>query len=122
MKEGALPKLLHLLSPVAYSWGLFARQIGVPTVQISQIQAANPRTNPTSLYTSLTQVLEWWIANHHNPTYEVIISALDPKLGEITPVMNRALANQVREFMAKLKEQGELLSCIGEVFKYVICC
>ena len=106
MKEGALPRLLNLLSPVVHSWGLFALLIGVPIVQISQIHAANPPTNPNSLYTSLTQALEWWINYHDNPTYEVIISVLDPKLGETTPVMNRALASQVRGFMAK--EQCEL--------------
>jgi hypothetical protein len=103
--EGALPSLLHLLSPVAHSWGLFAWQIGVPTAKISQIQAANPPTYHKSLYTSLTQALEWWTVHHHSPTYEVIISALDPKLGETTPVMNRALASQVREFMAKEQEK-----------------
>ena len=106
MKEGALSRLVNLLSPVVHSWSLFALQIGVPTVQISQIQATNPPTNPTSLYRSLTQALEWWIVNHHNPTYEVIISALDPKLGETAPVMNRVLAGQVRGLVAK--EQGEL--------------
>ncbi len=112
MTEGALPSLLHLLSPVAHSWGLFAWQIGVPTAKISQIQAANPPTYHKSLYTSLTQALEWWTVHHHSPTYEVIISALDPKLGETTPVMNRALASQVREFMAK--EQGELFNYTGQ--------
>ena len=106
VKEEALPRLLSLLSPVVHSWRLFALQIGVPMVQIAQIQATNPPTNPTSLYMSLAQALEWWIANHHNSTYEVIISVLDPKLDETTPVMNRALAGQVRGFMAK--EQGEL--------------
>ena len=115
MKEGALPKLLTLLSPVVQSWDLFALQIGVPTVQISQIQAANHEM----LSTSLAQTLEWWIANHHDPTYEVIISALDPKLGETTPVMNRALASQVRELMAK--EQGELSNCTGMVPKFYLC-
>ena len=106
MKEEALPRLLSLLSPVVHSWRLFALQIGVPNVQISLIQAANPPTNPTSLYISLAQALQWWINNHDNPTYEVIISVLDPKLGEATSVMNRALASQVRGFMTK--EQCEL--------------
>ena len=106
VKEGALPRLLSLLSPVVHSWRLFALQIGIPNVQISQIQAANPPTNPTSLYISLAQALQWWINNHDNPTYEVIISVLDPKFGEATPVMNKALASQVRGFMTK--EQCEL--------------
>lgn len=101
MKEEALPRLLNLLSPVVHSWGLFARQIGVPSVHISQIQAANPPVNATSLYRSLTHALDWWIVNHPNPTYELIISALDPNLGQATPVMNRALAREVRVFMAK---------------------
>ena len=59
----------------------FKLQIGVPADQISQIKAVNPATNPSYLY------------------------VLDPKYGETTPVMNRALASQVREFMAK--ELGE---------------
>ena len=105
MKEGALPELLNLLSPVVHSWKLFAFQIGVPSDQISQIEAVKSSTNPTSLYTCLTQVLEWWRANHDNPTYEVIISCLDPKPGGATPVMNRALASDLREFVAK--QQGE---------------
>ena len=67
----------------------FKLQIGVPADQISQIKAVNPATNPSYLYTSLSQVLQWWIANHHSPTYEVTINVLDPKFGETTPVMNR---------------------------------
>ena len=106
MKVETLPRLLSLLSPIVHNWGMFALQIGVHPDQISQIRAVNPATNPSHLYTSLSQVLQWWIANHHSPTFEVIINVLDPKLGETTPVMNRALANQVREFMAK--EIGEM--------------
>ena len=106
MKEETLPRLLNLLSPIVHNWGMFALQIGVPPNQISQIRAVNPAANSSYLYTCLSQVLQWWIANHPSPTYEVFINVLDPKLGETTPVMNRALANQVREFMAK--EIGEL--------------
>ena len=105
MKEETLPRLLNLLSPIVHNWRVFAQQIGVPPDQISRIQAVNPATDPSYLYASLSQVLQWWIANHHSPTYEVIINVLDPKSGETTPIMNRALAKQVREFMAK--ELGE---------------
>ena len=38
----ALPKFLNILSPVVHSWTVFARQIGVPSSQISLIRAANP--------------------------------------------------------------------------------
>ena len=105
MKETALPKLLNLLSPIVHSWTIFARQIGVPASQIFVIRAANPVPGPNYLYTCFTETLEWWVNNHHNPTYEAIIAILDPKRGQMTPVMNRDLARQVREFMAK--QQGE---------------
>ena len=106
MKEKALPKLLNLLSPIVHSWALFARQIGMPSTQISLIRAANPVPGPNYLYTCFTKTLEWWVNNHHNPTYEAIIAILDPKRGQTTPVMNRILAEQVRKFMAK-QQQGE---------------
>ena len=106
MKKNALPKLLNLLSPVASSWDLFAQQIGVPVAQISLIMAANPQTglNYLYMYKSFTQALEWWVANHNNPVYESMIAVLDPGIGKVTPVINRALASELREFMAK---QGE---------------
>ena len=81
--------------------------IGVPPHQVSLIEAANPRLNPSSLYNGLSQSLEWWVANHDDPTYEAILAVLDPKRGETTALMNRDLAKQVKKFMAK--EQGELL-------------
>ena len=112
MEEKALPKLLNLLSPIVRSWTLFARQIGVPVSQISLIRKANPVSGPRYLYTCFTETLEWWVNNHHNPTYEAIIAILDPKRGQTTPVMNRTLARQVRQFMAK-QQQGKdfFLSC-----------
>ena len=106
MKEKALPKLLNLLSPIVRSWTLFARQIGVPVSQISLIRKVNPVSGPRYLYTCFTETLEWWVNNHHNPTYEAIIAILDPKRGQTTPVMNRTLARQVRKFMAK-QQQGK---------------
>ena len=106
VKEEALPELLNLLSPVVPSWALFAKQIGVPASLVSQIRAANPPTGPSCLYTCLSQALQWWVDNHDNPTYEAIIAILDPKRGQKTPIMNRALARQVEESMAKEK-QGE---------------
>ena len=42
--------------------------------------------------------------NHHNSTYEAIIAILDPKRGQATPVMNRALARQVKQFIAKQQQ------------------
>ena len=105
MKKEALPKLLNLLSPAAFSWDLFAQQIGVPPAQIALIKVANPQTGPTSLYQCFTQALEWWQANHENPVYETMIGVLDPGNGKVTPVMNRALAKELREFMAK--QRGE---------------
>ena len=101
VKKEALPKLLILLSPVVCSWDLFAQLIGVPPTQISQIKAVNPKTGPRYLYTCFTQALEWWEANHGNPVYESMIGVLDPGVGKVTPVMNRALASELREFMAK---------------------
>ena len=103
MQKSALPKLLVILSPVVHNWSSFAGLIGVPSSQISVIEAANPR------YTvkCLSQSLDWWITNHCNPTYEAILAILDPKWGETTPLMNRDLAKEVKEFMTK--EQGELL-------------
>ena len=106
MKEKALPRLVSLLSPVVHSWASFAIQIGVPSVQVSQIRAANPQSGPSDLYICFTQALEWWVNNHHNPTYEAIIAVLDPEMGQTTPVMNRALASEVKRFMAK-EQQGE---------------
>ena len=105
MTEEALPGLLNLLSPVACSWDLFVQQIGVPPTQISQIRAANPQTGTNYLYKCFTQALEWWVANHDNPVHETMIEVLDPEIGKVTPVMNRALANKLREFMAK--QRGE---------------
>ena len=108
MKKEALPRLVNLLSPVVHSWKLFAEQIGVPTSQVSQIRALafNAPTGPSYLYTCLYQALMWWVANHHNPTYEAIIAVLDPEMGQTTPVMNRYLASEVKRFMAK-EQQGE---------------
>ena len=105
MKEEALPRLLNVLSPMAHRhrWAIFARQIGVPASQVSQIRAANPPTGP---YTCLSQALEWWVNNHDNPKYETIIAVLDPEGRQTTPVMNRYLASQVKVFMAK-QQQGE---------------
>ena len=110
MKKEALPKLLNLLSPVVHSWDLFAQQIGVPSTQISQIKEANPQTGPNYLYRCFTQALEWWVANHDNPVYESIINVLDPGIGKVTPAMNRALANELREFVAK--QRGESSSTV----------
>ena len=106
VKEKALPKLVSLLSPVVHSWALFAIQIGVPIVQVSQIKAANPQSGPSDLYICFIQALEFWVNNHPNPTYEAIIAILDPKMGQTTPVMNRDLASQVKGFMAE-EQQGE---------------
>ena len=97
--------LLSLLSPVVCSWDLFVQQIGVPPAQISQIKAGNPQTGPNYLYKCFTQALEWWIANHDNPVYERMIAVLDPGPGKVTPVMNRALAKELREFVAE--QRGE---------------
>ena len=105
MKNEALPQLLNLLSPVACSWDLFVQQIGVPPTQISLIKAASPQTCPNYLYRCFTQALEWWVANHDNPVYESMICALDPEFGQVNPVMNRALARELREFVAE--QQGE---------------
>ena len=107
VEESALPRLLGILSPVVHSWSLFAGLIGVPSSQITLIEAANPHPSPSSLYNCFGQSLEWWIANHHDPTYETILAVLDPKWGETTPLMNRDLAKQVKDFMAK--ERGELV-------------
>ena len=103
MQKSALPKLLVILSPVVHNWSSFAGLIGVPSSQISVIEAANPRHRVKCL----SQSLDWWITNHCNPTYEAILAILDPKWGETTPLMNRDLAKEVKEFMTK--EQGELL-------------
>ena len=109
VEESALPRLLSILSPVVHSWSLFAQLIGVPSSQSTFIEAANPHPSSSYLFNCFSQSLEWWIANDHNPTYEAILAVLDPKRGQTTPLMNRDLAKQVKEFMAK--EQGELL-CI----------
>ena len=97
--------LLNLLSPVACSWDLLAQQIGVPPAQISQIKVANPQTGPNYLHKCFAQALEWWVANHDNPVYEKMIDVLNPGPGRVTAIMNRALANELREFMAK--QRGE---------------
>ena len=101
VNKEALPKLLNLLSPVVCSWDLFTQQIGVPPTQISQIKVASPQSGPSYLYKCFTQALEWWVANHDNPVYESMIDVLDPGIGKVTPVMNRVLASELREFMAK---------------------
>ena len=109
VKEEAIPRFVNVLSPMANNWDVFARQIGVPASQISLIRASNPPTSPSdpyACYTCLSQALEWWVNNHDNPTYEAIIAVLHPERGQTTPVMNRALAHQVKEFMAK-QQQGE---------------
>ena len=106
MKREALPELLNLLSPVACNWDLFALQIGVPLTQIPQMKSANSRTGPPYLHTCLYLALEWWVANHDNPVYESMIDVLDPGPGKVTPVMNRALASELREFTAQ--QRGEL--------------
>ena len=93
--------LLNLLSPVACSWDLFAQQIGVHPAQISQIKEANPQTGPNYFCRCFAQALEWWVANHDIPVYETMIDVLDPGPGKVTAVMNRALANELREFMDK---------------------
>ena len=101
MKTETLPRFLNLLSPVLHSWDLFVQQIGVPTDKASEIQAANANSSPSWLLKCFTQAMEWWVANHSSPTYEVIMDVL-----ETTPVMNRTLAKEVKEFMTK--ERGEL--------------
>ena len=105
VKKEALPKLLNLLSPVVHSWDLFAQQIGVPSDVISQIKVATPQTGRNYLYKCFTQALEWWVANHDNPVYKSMIDTLDPGIGKMTAVMNRALARELREFIAN--QQGE---------------
>ena len=106
VKKEALSELLNLLSPVAHNWDLFVQQIGVPPTQIADIKAATPQTGPSDLYKCFTQALEWWVANHDNPTYESMIGTLDPEFGKATPVMNRILASELREFMAKRGESS----------------
>ena len=106
MTKEVLTKFQNILIPVLHSWDLFAMQIGVSADKVSQIQAANARIGPNWLSTCLNEALEWWVANYSNPTYEVIIAVLDPEKGKMNPVMNRALAKEVKKFMAK--EQGGL--------------
>ena len=113
VKKETLPRVVNLLSPVLHSWDLFVQQIGVPTDKVYEIRAANANSGPNWLYMCLTQAMEWWVINHCNPTYEVIIAVLDPEMGQTTPVMNRTLATQVKEFMAK--EWSELLSIIAVI-------
>ena len=105
VKNEALLRLQNLLSPIEPSWDIFAQQIGVPNIVVTRIQTTHARTSPNWLATCFKEALEWWVANHRNPTYEVIIAVLDPKEGETNPAMNRALARKVRRFMAG--EQGE---------------
>lgn len=109
VEESALPRLLRVLSPVVHSWSLFAKLIGVPSSQISSIEAENSHHTPcpSYLFNCFSQSLEWWVAHDRNPTYETILAVLDPKRGKPTSLMNGDLAEQVKEFMAK--EQGELL-------------
>ena len=104
MKNEILPRLLTLLSPVIHSWDVFVQQIGVPADKVLEIKTANAHTSPSWLYTCLTEALRWWVANYSSPTYEVIIAVLEPEVGQTTPVMNRTLASEVKEFMAK--EEG----------------
>ena len=113
VQKSSLPRLLDILSPVVHNWSSFAKLIGVPFSQISSIEAANPRP---SLYNCFSQSLEWWVANHDDPTYEAILAVLDPKRGETTPLMNRDLAKEVKEFMAN--KQGEPL-CKSMVYTQV---
>ena len=82
------------------------KQIGVPSEVVSQITTANARTSPEWLSTCFSQALAWWVANQRNPgaTYEVILAVLDPEGDEIGPLLNRALAREVKDFM--IKQQG----------------
>ena len=104
MKNEILPRLLTLLSPVIHSWDVFVQQIGVPADKVLEIQTVNAHTSPSWLYTCLIKALRWWVDNYPNPTYEMIIAVLDPEVGQTTPIMNRTLASEVKEFMAK--EEG----------------
>ena len=106
VKNEALLRLQNLLSTMEPSWDIFTQQIGVPNIVVTRIQTTHARTSPNWQSTCFTEALKWWVANHRNPTYEVIIAVLDPKEGEMNPIMNRALAKKVREFMAG--EQGGL--------------
>ena len=115
VKKETLPRFLNLLSPVLHSWDLFVQQIGVPTDKISEINITNAHSGPNRLYMCFTQAMEWWVANHSNPTYEVIIAVLDPEMGQTTPVMNRTLAKEVKEFMTK--EWSEFLVNVCSYFK-----
>ena len=80
-------------------------QIGVPSTKVLEIHATNARIGPNWLFTCFQHAMEWWVVNCH-PTYEAIIAVLDPTPGQITHVMNRTLAREMKKFMAK--EQGEL--------------
>ena len=106
MRKKTVPTVLNLLSPVLHSWDLFAQQIGIPMDKISEIQVTNANSGPNWLFKCFSQAMYWWVANDSSPTYEAIIAVLDPEMGQTTPVMNRTLASQVKELMAK--EQGEL--------------
>ena len=101
VKKETLPRFLNLLSPILHSWDLFVHQIGIPSDKIFEIKVTNANSGPNWLYICFTQAMEWWVANHSSPTYEMIIAVLDPEMGQTTPVMNRTLASQVKEFMAK---------------------
>ena len=115
MKKETLPRFLNLLSPVLHSWDLFVHQIGIPSDKIFEINRTNAHSGPNRLYMCLTQAMEWWVANHSNPTYEMIIAVLDPEMDQTTPVMNRTLAKQVKEFMTK--EWSEFLFNVCSYFK-----
>ena len=95
------------------SWNLFAQQIGVPSDQITLIKATTPQSGPTYFYLCFIQALEWWEANHDNPVYEIMIDALDPGIGKVTPVMNTALASELREFMAEQQGESSTVTIIG---------
>ena len=107
VRKENFPELSNLLSPVMDCWDLLVQQIGVPLDQISQIKLENPQSGTGYLYRCFTQSLKWWVDNHDSPVYESIIDILDPGSGKITPVMNKVLAGELKQFVTN--QRGELL-------------
>ena len=113
MEKEALTELQDVLLPALLdSWDSFGQQIGVPADVISQIRRKIIPIRPKWLYKLLglfrsfpasrnevgfKETLEWWVTNHHNPTYEAIIAVLRNKT---------LLSSRVKELL--VKKQGKV--------------
>ena len=91
---------MTLLHPIMYNWDIIGVQLSVPDVYIQCIFEAHQHTR------KLSEVLQVWIDKGTRPVcWQTIITVI-----EEPPVENKAVADEIYQFLTRPDIQNEYLS------------